>query len=80
MVRRARQQGILIISGKNGYWISESDDEKRHFINIMRRQGISRIGNAKSMQDTLDAPSGQMSLFEMETSEDGGADEQDKEH
>ena len=62
MVRKARQNGLQILSGVNGYWIAENDIEKREFIALMRKQAFSRLKSTKSINSTLNDSNGQMSL------------------
>lgn len=64
MVRRARQQGLQIISGTDGYWFAADEEEKRIFVRTMQKQALSRLKTATPIKDTIPHLQGQISLSE----------------
>lgn len=79
MVRQARQQGLEICSGTQGYWLAENDIERKEFVNMMRKQALSRLKSAKPINSTLNTINGQISLTDaiIEASEGGTNNEQE---
>lgn len=74
VIHKAREQGLEIISGNCGYWFAENDEEKQAFVNMMRRQAISRFKSVKAIKSTLETMQGQISVTEafVDVSEGGG--------
>ncbi len=64
MVRKARQQGLQILSGTDGYWFAADEEEKRIFVNTMRKQALSRLKTASPINKTIPHIQGQISLSE----------------
>ena len=62
-VREARHQGYQIVSGHEGYWITDDPKEKRSFVNEMQKQAQSRISSTKHIRDALGETEGQTNLF-----------------
>lgn len=67
MVRRARQQGLQIVSGTDGYWFAADEEEKRIFVRTMQKQALSRLKTAKPINNTISQMQGQISLSECVT-------------
>lgn len=69
MVREARQNGVVILSGVQGYWIPKDDTERKRFVATLKKQAFTRMKTAKQIQqDTKQEPQnvpGQMELFEI---------------
>lgn len=64
IVRRARQQGLQIISGSEGYWFAADDQEKQAFVHLMQKQAFSRLKTASPIKCTLTQIQGQATLSE----------------
>lgn len=63
MVQEARQRGLLdILSGKEGYWIADNDQERKAFETMLRKQAITRLKTTKPIRDNLKSYKGQISL------------------
>lgn len=62
MVRKARQQGLQILSGNDGYWFAADEEEKRIFVRTMQKQALSRLKTAKPINNTISHLQGQISL------------------
>lgn len=79
IVRRARQEGLQILSGVEGYWIAADETEKLTFVRLMQRQAFSRLRTAKPIRTTLTQAKGQMSFSDafIAASEEVGTNEQE---
>jgi biotin operon repressor len=44
LIQQARKNGVKIISGQNGYWISDNEHDFKMFARMMRKQAASRVG------------------------------------
>ena len=64
IVRQARQQGLQILSGVEGYWFAADENEKQAFVRLMQKQAFSRLKTASPIKSTLKQIQGQMSLTE----------------
>lgn len=64
LVREARQQGYQIVSGNEGYWITEDDRDKKAFVVEMQKQALSRISSSKHIKESLEDFEGQQYLFD----------------
>ena len=64
IVRQARQQGLQILSGVEGYWFAADENEKQAFVRLMQKQAFSRLKTASPIKSTLKRIQGQMSLTE----------------
>lgn len=64
MVRDARRQGFQILSGNNGYWFPSDECEKLAFVQLMRKQALSRLKTVSPISKTISEVQGQISLFE----------------
>lgn len=64
MVRKARQSGLEILSGKQGYWFAKDDDERREFVAMSSKQAFTRLKTIKPIKRNLQDINGQMSLSE----------------
>ena len=49
LVRKARRNGVPIISDKEGYWIATSEIERKEFIDRLKGQGIERLKTAQEL-------------------------------
>ena len=65
LVRTARQQGLQILSGVQGYWFAENESEKKEFVNIMHKQAFSRLRTANPIKNTISDNDGQISISEL---------------
>ena len=65
LVRTARQQGLQILSGVQGYWFAENESEKKEFVNIMHKQAFSRLRTATPIKNTISDNDGQISISEL---------------
>lgn len=63
LVRSARRNGAFILSGINGYWYAENEQEKREFVLLMKKQAISRLVSIKAINRTLNTINGQYDLI-----------------
>lgn len=81
MVRKARQQGLQVLSGTCGYWIAANEQEREAFVNLLRKQAFSRLNSAKAVNDIGNDIKGQIGLFDadIEGVEKGAEDEQKEE-
>ena len=79
IVRKARQEGLQILSGVEGYWFPANELEKKEFVRLMQKQAISRLKTAKPIRSTLTQTQGQMSLSDalIGASEEGVTNEQE---
>lgn len=79
MVRQARQQGVEVCSGTQGYWLAENDIERKAFVSMMCKQALSRLESAKPINSTLNTINNQISLTDalIEASEGDTNDEQE---
>ena len=66
MVRKARQQGLQVLSGNDGYWFAADEEEKRIFVNTMRKPALSRLKTASPINKTISHLQGQISLSELD--------------
>jgi len=64
IVRQARQQGLQILSGVEGYWFAADENEKQAFVRLMQKQAFSRLKTASPIKSTLKQIQGHMSLTE----------------
>ena len=64
IVRQARQQGLQILSGVEGYWFAADEQEKQAFVRLMQKQAFSRLKTASPIKNTLKQIQGQMNLTE----------------
>lgn len=74
MVRMARQSGVEILSGIDGYWIAENEQEKISFIRMMQKQAFSRLKSANKIKSTMNDLDGQISLLDDENGVSKGVD------
>jgi biotin operon repressor len=65
IVRQARQQGLQILSGVNGYWFAADENEKQAFVRLMQKQAFSRLKTASPIKNTLKQIQGQMNLTDV---------------
>lgn len=63
-VKQARQQGSPILSSSKGYWLSESKEETAQYVQMMRRQALSRLSVIKTANALLSSTDGQLGLFD----------------
>lgn len=63
-VKQARQQGVPILSGVSGYWLSESKEETARYVQSMRSQALSRLSVIKAANALLNSADGQLGLFD----------------
>lgn len=54
-IRRLRLDGVPIISDVRGYWMTDSDDEKRDFIRRLEADAAARKETADAIAATLGA-------------------------
>ncbi len=75
-IRYARQQGVDIISGIHGYYLTDDEEIKKRFIRTMSRQAKTRFSSIATMKKTVDDDGiiGQMSLDEISEKGDGDND------
>lgn len=62
IIRKARQQGLEILSGIEGYYFAASEQEKEAFAQMMQKQAFSRLKTASPIIKTLKQVKGQLSL------------------
>jgi len=74
LVRAARQAGVEILSGNDGYWIAENEQEKLLFIRMMQKQAYSRLKCANRIKDTMSELNGQISLLDNDKGVSKGVD------
>lgn len=79
LVRKARQQGLQIISGVQGYWFAENESEKKEFVNSMHKHAFSLFKTVTPIKNTISDNDGQISISEMleslsDSGEIGGKD------
>ena len=65
MVREARNQGMEIMSGSQGYWRPKDDNERREFTNLLSKQAFTRLKTVKPIKSTLQEINGQISLSDV---------------
>ena len=70
LVRQARQEGIVISSGSNGYWIADSGEDERAFLNRSKKNAFTRLKTVKAMEEASKIPKGQRTLKEEVESND----------
>ena len=68
LVREARNEGYQIVSGIDGYWITDDPKEKRTFVTEMQKQALSRMVSTKHIRSALEETEGQESMFDRESS------------
>lgn len=71
LVREARIQGKPIISGKNGYWIAETNAELEAFAESLKRAAVTRLGSASAIKEQASMIDGQINLNLMDTGKTG---------
>lgn len=49
-IRKARKEGVAILSGREGYWISDDPKEIEHFTSVMKSQAIARFATTKALR------------------------------
>ena len=64
LVRRARLEGVAIVSGSDGYWFASDKREEREFVAKMYRQGLSRLRTVAMINDLISQIDGQISIEE----------------
>jgi biotin operon repressor len=79
LVRTARQQGLQILSGVQGYWFAENESEKKEFVNSMHKHAFSLFKTVTPIKNTIRDNDGQISISEMleslsDSEEIGGKD------
>lgn len=62
MVREARQRGVEILSGTQGYWLAKDDNERREFVSLLSKQAFTRLKTTKPIKSSLQEINGQISL------------------
>ncbi len=50
LVKKAREQGMFILSGQCGYWLPRTKEEIDTFYNSLRKQGLSRLSTASHIK------------------------------
>lgn len=50
-IREARKEGVAILSGREGYWISDDPEEIKHFAAVMKSQAIARFDTTKALRN-----------------------------
>lgn len=65
MVRKARQAGLEILSGSEGYWLPQDNTERIAFKRLMQKQAISRFISSKPTRNALNKIAGQMELIDV---------------
>ena len=55
---------FVIISGKKGYYLAETNEEKEKFVKFMSRAAVSRLASIRTTRLSLQDVPGQMDLFE----------------
>lgn len=66
-IRKARRDGALILSASCGYWLAESPEEMQKYIEMMRRQAISRLFTIKPIKTALNQIDGQINVSDVLT-------------
>ena len=61
-IRRGRKEGLQIMSSSAGYWFATCDAERERFVNLMRKQAISRLQSIKHTKKRLKENDGQIKL------------------
>ena len=49
-IRKARKQGMPILSGHSGYWISDDKEEIERFNNLLKGQALARFATIKGIR------------------------------
>lgn len=49
-IRKARKEGVAILSGREGYWISDDPEEIERFTAVMKSQAIARFATTKALR------------------------------
>lgn len=49
-IRKARREGVAILSGREGYWISDDPEEIERFTVGMKSQAIARFATTKALR------------------------------
>ena len=60
-IRQARKTNI-ILSGQEGYWLPESETEGEQWLNMMKKQAISRFVSMRHTRQQLRKDHNQLSL------------------
>lgn len=50
-IRKARKEGVAILSGREGYWLSDDPEEIKHFAAVMKSQAIARFDTTKALRN-----------------------------
>lgn len=50
-IREERKKGTPILSGREGYWISNDKEEIERFNNVLRGQAIARFATIKGIRE-----------------------------
>lgn len=66
MVRKARQAGMEILSGSEGYWLPQDNTERIAFKRLMQKQAISRFISSIPTRNALNEISGQIKLTDID--------------
>ena len=67
MIREARQRGLQIISGAQGYYFAKDDEELKAFVRMQSKQALARLKTIKPIKDDLKEFKGQISLSDFIT-------------
>lgn len=62
LIKKERENGVLILSDKCGYWYSEDIDERISFIDRIEKNARSRLKTIKEIKRSLKKIKGQKSL------------------
>lgn len=67
MIQNARHQGRPdIMSGSNGYWLTEDKAELKEYVLMTLKQANTRLETIKPLMYILDEIEGQMSISELQ--------------
>lgn len=77
-IRRGREMGLQIMSGRQGYWFATSDEEKETFCNTMTKQAVSRLRSIKATRQALRENGQQIKLDDVENKRNDDGQEEEK--
>ena len=66
LIRKARQNGVAIMSDASGYWITDDKSEIERYLLHVKRDAKARFITVKAIRKRYNEISGQMTLEETE--------------
>ncbi|MCR5769389.1 MAG: hypothetical protein K6G45_13055 [Lachnospiraceae bacterium] len=73
IIQAARKSGVMIISSKRGYYLSDNKQEINHFVRMMSKQAATRYGSITKIRKTMPVEIGGQLSMKLSAAAAGGA-------